>query len=51
MNDEEVFRLDIGCPFSDTNPDMGGWFFGFYDAVDDGSYYILKSCTITPIAE
>ena len=51
MNDEEVFRLDIGCPFSETNPDMGGWFFGFYDAVDDGSYYILKSCTITPIAE
>ena len=51
MNDEEVFRLDIGCPFSETNPDMGEWFFGFYDAVDDGSYYILKSCTITPIAE
>ena len=51
MNDEEVFRLDIGCPFSETNPDMGEWFFGFYDVVDDGSYYILKSCTITPIAE
>ena len=51
MNDEEVFKLDIGCPFNEANPDMGGWFFGFYDAVDDGSYYILKSCTITPIAE
>ena len=51
MNDEEVFRLDIGCPFNEANPDMGEWFFGFYDAVDDGSYYILRSCEITPIAE
>ena len=51
MNDAEVFRMDIACPFTDENPDMGEWFFGFYNAVDDGSYYIIDSCTITPIAE
>lgn len=51
MNGEQVAEGEIACPFSDANPDMGGWFFGFYDVVDDGSYYILKSCTITPIAE
>ena len=51
MNGEQVAEGEIACPFSEANPDMGGWFFGFYDVVDDGSYYILKSCTITPIAE
>lgn len=50
MNDEEIFRLDIACPFDDANPDMGEWFFGFYNAVDDGSYYVISSCEITPIA-
>ena len=50
MNDEEIFRLDIACPFDEANPDMGEWFFGFYEAVDDGSYYVISSCEITPIA-
>ena len=52
FNGEQMAELTLGsCPFTDEKPDMGGWFFGFYDAVSDGTYYVVKSCTITPIAE
>ena len=52
FNGEQVAEMPLGtCPFTDEKPDMGGWFFGFYDAVSDDTYYVVKSCTITPIAE
>ena len=52
FNGEQVAEMTLGsCPFTDEKPDMGGWFFGFYDAVSDDTYYVVKSCTITPIAE
>ena len=37
-------------PFAGTDTTFE-WWFGFYDSVSDGSYYIIDSCTITPIAE
>lgn len=51
MNGTTVAETEVGCPFNTEKPDMGEWFFGFYDAVEDGTYYIVKSCTITPIDE
>lgn len=37
-------------PFAGTDTTFE-WWFGFYGSVSDGSYYIIDSCTITPIAE
>ena len=37
-------------PFT-GNDTTFNWWFGFYSAVSDGSYYVIDSCTITPIAE
>lgn len=37
-------------PFAGTDTTFN-WWFGFYGSVSDGSYYIIDSCTITPIAE
>ena len=37
-------------PFAGTETTFK-WWFGFYSAVSDGSYYVIDSCTITPIAE
>ena len=51
FNGEQVAEMTVGCPFTDEKPNMGGWFFGFYDAVSDDTYYVVKSCTITPVAE
>ena len=52
FNGEQVAEMTLGsCPFTGEKPNMGGWFFGFYDKVSDDTYYVVKSCTITPIAE
>ena len=37
-------------PFAGTDTTFN-WWFGFYSSVSDGSYYVIDSCTITPIAE
>ena len=37
-------------PFAGTETTFN-WWFGFYSSVSDGSYYVIDSCTITPIAE
>lgn len=52
INGQEIQHYDIPeCPFTEEAPDLGEWFFGFYNAVSDDTYYVVKSCTITPIAE
>ena len=37
-------------PFAGTETTFN-WWFGFYSAVSDGSYYVIESVEITPIAE
>ena len=56
-NGKFIFQLDgfevshsWASPFAGTETTFN-WWFGFYSAVSDGSYYVIESCEITPIAE
>ena len=46
MNGTAVAETKVGCPFKEDAPDMGGWFFGFYDEVSDNTSYTVESCDI-----
>ena len=37
--------------FADKSDAAGNYWFGFYNSTSDGTWYIVKSCDITPIAE
>ena len=57
-NGKFIFALDNfekvshswASPFAGTDTTFE-WYFGFNSATSDGTYYIIDSCTITPIAE
>ena len=53
INGQEIAHYDMPeCWFSEARPDLGGWWFGFHKDVNGaGTSYIVKSCTVTPIAE
>ena len=37
--------------FADDPSASGNYWFGFYNSTSDGTWYVVKSCDITPIAE
>lgn len=53
INGTEIAHYDMPeCWFNDERPDLGGWWIGFHkDVAGTGCSYVIKSCTITPIAE
>ena len=50
VNDTTIESHSWASPFAGTDTTFN-WWFGFYSEVSDGSYYVIDSCTITPIAE
>jgi hypothetical protein len=50
VNDTTIESHSWASPFAGTDT-VFEWYFGFNSAVSDGTYYIIDSCTITPIAE
>ena len=50
VNDTTVESHSWASPFA-GNDTTFEWYFGFNSATSDGTYYIIDSCTITPIAE
>ena len=50
VNDTTVESHSWASPFAGTDT-VFEWYFGFNSATSDGTYYIIDSCTITPIAE
>ena len=50
VNDTTVESHSWASPFAGTDTEFE-WYFGFNSATSDGTYYIIDSCTITPIAE
>jgi len=50
VNDVTVESHSWASPFAGTDAAFE-WYFGFNSATSDGTYYVIESCTITPIAE
>ena len=50
VNDTTIESHSWASPFA-GNDTTFEWWFGFYSSVSDGTYYVIDSCTITPIAE
>lgn len=50
VNDTTVESHSWASPFTGTDTTFE-WYFGFNSATSDGTYYVIDSCTITPIAE
>ena len=50
VNDTTIESHSWASPFAGTDTTFE-WYFGFNGSVSDGTYYIIDSCTITPIAE
>lgn len=50
VNDTTIESHSWASPFAGTET-VFEWWFGFYSSVSDGSYYVIESCEITPIAE
>ena len=50
VNDTTIESHSWASPFAGTDT-VFEWYFGFNSATSDGTYYIIDSCTITPIAE
>ena len=50
VNDTTIESHSWASPFA-GNDTAFEWYFGFNSATSDGTYYIIDSCTITPIAE
>lgn len=50
VNDTTIESHSWASPFAGTDTTFE-WYFGFNSDTSDGSYYIIDSCTITPIAE
>ena len=50
VNDTTTESHSWASPFA-GNDTTFEWYFGFNSATSDGTYYIIDSCTITPIAE
>jgi hypothetical protein len=50
VNDTTIESHSWASPFAGTDTTFE-WYFGFNSATSDGTYYIIDSCTITPIAE
>ena len=48
-NGEENTTLDYLSVFADDPTAEGKYWFGFYSATSDGSWYVIKSCDITEI--
>lgn len=51
VNDTTIESHSWASPFAGTETTFNNWYFGFNSAVSDGTYYIIESCIITPIAE
>ena len=50
VNDTTIESHSWASPFAGTET-VFEWWFGFNGSVSDGSYYVIESCEITPIAE
>lgn len=50
VNDTTIESHSWASPFAGTDATFE-WYFGFNSSTSDGSYYIIDSCTITPISE
>lgn len=50
VNDTAIESHSWASPFA-GNDTTFEWWFGFNSSVSDGTYYVIDSCTITPIAE
>ena len=50
VNDTTIESHSWASPFTGTDAAFE-WYIGFNSATSDGTYYIIDSCTITPIAE
>ena len=50
VNDVTIESHSWASPFAGTDA-VFEWYFGFNSATSDGTYYVIESCTITPIAE
>ena len=50
VNDTTIESHSWASPFTGTDAAFE-WYFGFNSATSDGTYYVIDSCTITPIAE
>ncbi len=51
VNDTTVESHSWASPFAADPEAAFEWWFGFNSAVSDGTYYVINSCDITPIAE
>lgn len=51
VNDTTVESHSWASPFAIDPAVTFEWYFGFNSAVSDGTYYVINSCDITPIAE
>lgn len=50
VNDVTIESHSWASPFAGTDTTFE-WYMGFNSATSDGTYYVIESCTITPIAE
>lgn len=50
-NGTEKARQDCLSVFADDATAAGSYWFGFYNETSDGSWYIVKSCGITPVED
>ena len=50
VNDVTIESHSWASPFAGTDTTFE-WYIGFNSATSDGTYYVIESCTITPIAE
>lgn len=50
VNDVTIESHSWASPFAGTDAAFE-WYFGFNSSTSDGTYYVIESCTITPIAE
>ncbi|MBQ7019585.1 MAG: BACON domain-containing protein [Bacteroidales bacterium] len=50
VNDTTIESHSWASPFAGTDAAFE-WYFGFNSSTSDGTYYVVESCTITPIAE
>ena len=50
VNDTTIESHSWASPFAGTDAAFE-WYIGFNSATSDGTYYVIDSCTITPIAE
>lgn len=50
VNDTTIESHSWASPFAGTDTTFE-WYFGFNSDTSDGTYYVIESCTVTPIAE